>query len=742
MSTFVPDPSRPTIVELAIELWGQPTERQHDNIRFGARGSKAVKPSTGEWFDHEANDGGGYKALWALARPGQPLPSIATNGQTAPWLNIDVAYDYHLANGTLAYQVVRTITGEPRFLQRRPNGPGKWTWNLKGIKRVPYHLPELTKASPGGIVFVAEGEKDVDRLRRHGLVATCNPGGAAEHKNKAKPYRGKWLAEFSEHLRGQHVRILPDHDPPGEAHALDIARKLLGIAASVRIIRLPGLPPKGDASDWLNAGHTVEELDSLADETQEWVPPKAEEERPDEQQHGWVLPTEDAVATAFADRNVGRLVYDHTEQCWFRWTGTQWQRDLRNRVFHEARELTRAVRNRLNNAPAPLAKVSFVSAVERACRADPRLAVSFEVWDLDPWLLGTPDGVVDLRTGKLLPPAPDRFISRHTSVVPAPPGTPAPVWDAFLDEATKGDKEFQGFLHRTGGYVLTGDVSEEVLLFFYGPGGNGKGTVLTVLTGILGNYAVSVPIEVFTAGSWVNLEYYRAQMAGARLVTASETEQQAVWSETQIKDLTGNDTMLSGRHPYGRPFSFRPQAKILIIGNYAPKLKSRSPAMERRLRVAPFTHIPKTPDPSLKERLRAEYPAILRRLIDGCLQWQRDRLGMPDIVKAATSTYFEQQDAFRRWLDERCILDSSLSLKTSMLLVNYNEWAKANGEDIVSSNAFAELIDRTPGLTRVRGGGGVRLTKGIGLRAPSRNARYEPADDPDYGEQHDDSGGT
>jgi putative DNA primase/helicase len=142
-----------------------------------------------------------------------------------------------------------------------------------------------------------------------------------------------------------------------------------------------------------------------------------------------------------------------------------------------------------------------------------------------------------------------------------------------------------------------------------------------------------VPIEVFTATDRVlNLEYYRAQMAGARLVTASETEQQAAWSETQIKDLTGNDTMLSGRHPYGRPFTFRPQAKILIIGNYASKLKSRSPAMERRLRIVPFTHVPKTPDPTLKDRLRAEYPAILRRLIDGCLDWQRERLGIPDAI--------------------------------------------------------------------------------------------------------------
>jgi putative DNA primase/helicase len=264
--TFMPGPSWPTIIELATELWGQPTERRHDDIRFGSRGSKSVKPSSNAWFDHEASDGGGYIALWHMARPGQQLPQSRTNGGTRPWDNIDIAYDYLDANGRLAFQVIRTITGQPRFLQRRPNGSDKWHWNINGVTRVPYHLPEVIAAPPGSTIYIPEGEKDVDRLRRHGLVATCNPGGA-----------GKWLAEFSEHLRGQHVRILPDNDAPGEAHSLDIARKLHGIAASVRIIRLPGLAPKGDVSDWLGAGNTIDELDRLAIETPEWEndPPSA-----------------------------------------------------------------------------------------------------------------------------------------------------------------------------------------------------------------------------------------------------------------------------------------------------------------------------------------------------------------------------------------------------------------------------------------------------------------------------------
>lgn len=430
---------------------------------------------------------------------------------------------------------------------------------------------------------------------------------------------------------------------------------------------------------------------------------------------GKVASTEDAVAHAFAETYAGRFVYDHTTQSWFIWKNGRWSRDLRSTVFHQARVFCRAVRATISDPPSSLAKIAFASAVERAARADPRLAVSQEIWDRDPWLLGTPDGVVDLRTGLLRPATPDLYISRHTTAAPAPPGTPAPLWQTFLDGATRHDKELQGFLARLCGYVLTGDVAEEVLTFIYGPGGNGKGVFLAILTGILGEYAVSVPIEVFTANSRINLEYYRATMAGARLVTASETEAQATWAESQIKEMTGNETPLSARHPYGQPFTFHAQFKISLVGNYAPKLKGRSPAMERRLRVIPFINMPRTPDLELKEKLRTEYPAILRTMIDGCLTWQRDRLGTAKAITAATSAYFEQQDAFGRWLDERCIRGPGLRLRPGELLSDFNEWAKANGEETAGRNSFAELIDRTPGLEREKSDG-VRWVKGIGFK--------------------------
>jgi len=125
-----------------------------------------------------------------------------------------------------------------------------------------------------------------------------------------------------------------------------------------------------------------------------------------------VAPNEDAVALAFAETYAGWFVFDHTTNCWLIWRDSRWMRDTRNAVFNTVRTFARAVRAKLPDAPATLAKIAFASAVERAARADPKLAVSHEIWDRDPWLLGTPAGVVDLRNGATLNAAPDLYISR------------------------------------------------------------------------------------------------------------------------------------------------------------------------------------------------------------------------------------------------------------------------------------------------------------------------------------------
>lgn len=187
-------------------------------------------------------------------------------GQEGPG-KIIATYGYKDADGRLLFQVCRTA--DKRFFQRRPDGKGGWINGLGGILPVLYRLPEVLQAlKQGETIFIPEGEKDVDNLARLGLAATCNPMGA-----------GKWRDHYSNWLKGAKVVILPDNDEPGRKHAQQVAQSLYGKAASVKVLELPGLPAKGDVSDWLAAGGTKEELLKLAEETPDWRLQPAEEER-------------------------------------------------------------------------------------------------------------------------------------------------------------------------------------------------------------------------------------------------------------------------------------------------------------------------------------------------------------------------------------------------------------------------------------------------------------------------------
>ena len=196
-----------------------------------------------------------------------PGPADANGHAPRPMSKIVETYDYRSAEGNAVFQLVRY---DPKdFRQRRPDRAGGYVWNLKGIERVLYRLPELLAADPSEAIFVSEGEKDADRLAALGLTATTNPEGA-----------GKWRDEYTATLVGRHVAILPDNDKEGRKHAEKVARSLYGRAASVRVVALPGLPEKGDVSDWLNAGNTVEELLRIAEAMPEWEPPTPPAETP------------------------------------------------------------------------------------------------------------------------------------------------------------------------------------------------------------------------------------------------------------------------------------------------------------------------------------------------------------------------------------------------------------------------------------------------------------------------------
>ena len=235
-------------------LPGHDGQDQNPSFAFNA------EKGTGHCFAcHTAGEGLSVKELasaWGCASP--PVKSAPTARAKR---RIVAAYDYTDTAGNLVYQSCRF---DPKgFSQRRPDGQGGWIWNLKGVDPLLYRLPELLAAlAAGKPVFIVEGEKDADRLHSLGLAATTNSGGA-----------GKWSKEHSKYFPiGTEAVILPDNDDPGRKHAQFVARALHGRACLVKIVELSDLQPKGDVSDWLDAGHTKEEFLGQIHAAAEWSP--------------------------------------------------------------------------------------------------------------------------------------------------------------------------------------------------------------------------------------------------------------------------------------------------------------------------------------------------------------------------------------------------------------------------------------------------------------------------------------
>jgi P4 family phage/plasmid primase-like protien len=413
---------------------------------------------------------------------------------------------------------------------------------------------------------------------------------------------------------------------------------------------------------------------------------------------------EDAIALEFAARHADTLRYCHDWGMWLRWDGSRWERERQRLAFHFAREIAREANWEGKATPA---KASTAAGIERFAQADPRLATVSDQWDVDPWKLGTPGGTVDLCTGELLKARQADHITKRTAVAPAAPlhDDDCPLWTRFLDEATRGDKDLQRFLQQMAGYCLTGDIREHALFFVYGPGGNGKGVFLNTIMKVLGDYATTAAMDTFTASHGDKHTTDLAKLRGARMVTASETEEGRAWAESRIKQLTGGDR-ISARFMRQDNFEFWPTFKLLIVGNHKPILRNVDEAAKRRFNIIPFIHKPQQRNLQLEEELKAEWPAILRWMIDGCLDWQQNGLVRPISVGKATDEYFKSQDLFGQWLEECCELHPGNDLRTETaadLFASWKAFLESHGENPGTSKSLGDkLSQREVGLVRRR----------------------------------------
>ncbi len=401
-----------------------------------------------------------------------------------------------------------------------------------------------------------------------------------------------------------------------------------------------------------------------------------------------------------------RLRYVPATGRWLAWNGARWEPDgllLAQseiaRVLHAVakEELERDYKG-VEKEARRIEAAHTLFAVMSLVKADRSIAVDISALDADPWALNTPSGVVDLKTGEIHPGVPEQLLTKATRVGPSP-DMPT-LWLRFLDETTGGDTAMQEYLQRLAGYCLTGLTIEQTLGFIWGDGGNGKGTFLNTIREVLGDYSTVAQMDVFTASKMERHSTDLADMMGARLVVASETQRGRAWDEAKLKTLSGGDAV-KARFMRQDNVLYRPAFKLLFMGNHQPHIKSLDEAMRRRIHMIPFTRKPVQKDLLLGEKLKEEYPAILSWMLQGCAKWQKEGLQPPDAVLAQTKEYFEGEDIIGRWMEDRLTLDDDAEITGQDLFESFREWCGETGEKPGRINDLAQAL-RARGYTPLK----------------------------------------
>lgn len=409
------------------------------------------------------------------------------------------------------------------------------------------------------------------------------------------------------------------------------------------------------------------------------------------------------------------------------WTGKRWKTDETLLVNHLVRAIGReaALKAGSHRIASKLASAGTVSNVERLARVDRRHAATTDQWDADLWLLNTPAGVVNLRTGTIRAHQRTDLMIKMTAGA-LRPGSRCDTWLRFLGEVTGHDQDLQDYVQRVFGYCLTGSTREHALFFLYGTGANGKSVFVNTVLAVLGDYGINAPMETFMASRNDRHPTELAMLRGSRLVVAAETEQGRSFNESRIKELTGGD-QITARNLYQGFFTYTPQFKPILTGNHKPALKNIDEAIRRRMHLTPFTVTipPEKRDKDLQQKLLQEKDAIFEWALQGCIAWQREGLRPPQCVRQATDEYFEAEDSIGRWIEERCLAGASGTALTAELFADWKQWAETAGEYVGTQKRLSELL-QSRGFEKWRNTAGLRGLQGIALkfRAEPRNYPY------------------
>ncbi len=408
-------------------------------------------------------------------------------------------------------------------------------------------------------------------------------------------------------------------------------------------------------------------------------------------------------AYRFVDDHEGKAIYIPDWGQWLVWQGHKWERDKLlsvEKMAHETAEKIKAesFEESDEDLSEGLYKHAQRSQSDRAIRAmvnqaRPMLAEHHAKLDRDQWVINCLNGTLDLKADVLRQHDHRDLISK---AVPAnqKASSKCPRWHQFLKEMTDGDQEVIGFLKRFVGYTLTGDVSEEAMLFFYGNGANGKSVFVKTIGHLLGDYSTILAPDLLEITRNDQHPTSVADLYGMRLATSCETERASRLSEKTLKILVSSDLALKARKMRQDFFSFPPTQKLMLAGNYKPRIIGDDDGIWRRILLVHcrIKFEGEKKDKQLDKKLLRELDGIFGWAVEGCLEWQEKGLQAPQSVLDEVKEYRMDEDVVGRFLESCCEVADGLRIEASVIYRSYVEWCKANGEYSLSGTAFGKKL--------------------------------------------------
>ncbi|MEC7368184.1 MAG: phage/plasmid primase, P4 family [Pseudomonadota bacterium] len=403
---------------------------------------------------------------------------------------------------------------------------------------------------------------------------------------------------------------------------------------------------------------------------------------------------------------------------WCEWDGRSWRTSRGEQFQRRVIEiLSSSVFNRDQfRITSPLVKgVCSISEVL------PSYSFEGVVFDKNLQLLNTPDGMVDLRVGKMLPHSRTEFCTKLTTTSPS--DSEAPYLRRFLTEITCGDQSLENYLQQMIGSTLSGAKNQHWMAFFEGSGANGKNVLMDTIGKLLGGYTVQIRSESLmlhdTKSSGATPEL--AKLKGTRLAIGSEISKSAFLDDERVKSITG-DGRIVARQLYQPETQFDRTFKMIVLCNNTPRTREVSPGMRRRIIVVPFNFVAENEDPNLSDKLLSEGPQVLQWLINGHIKWIKGAMGLPrcKAVLKKTDEYFDEQPTPLQWLKEYCSYHpdsdrpASDFVSVNAAYQNYREIYGRQGYSPVSMHVFSQSL---PNIERVKSNS-TRLL-GVTLKYPN-----------------------